>query len=415
MKKSFSTSVIVCALLMAFSQIAAAQGSSYNLIGFGTPVVGSDPVSGALGGAASALVGTRSVNTTNPADWTWLTRTRFETALRYEYDKQELGAAHGAVHNVHFSGFTFAAPFWSDLNGVLSAGYIPLTDAGSEIAVTDSLGSRTYRSSGGANAAFIGAAIRPAKMLAVGARLDLITGNIRHQDNVVFTDPSVASSTFERDYFFHGLRPTIGLQFIGDSVNVSGLTIGASFSPATSLVSTRESIFTPNTGVDTTVGLDADGKYPAAIAVGASMRFGNRYMAVADYSMQDFTSSLLYGPAGTSDPSGAAGSRVSVGLERRANVAGEFGTSYGMDTWALRLGFYFSTLPVEPVGSGGVNEMALSAGVGVPVGLESMLNLMATFGQRTPATANSAPKESFLRLGASISLSERWFVPTRRD
>jgi hypothetical protein len=86
-----------------------------------------------------------------------------------------------------------------------------------------------------------------------------------------------------------------------------------------------------------------------------------------------------------------------------------------MDTWALRLGFYYSTLPVAPAGSNGVNEMAITAGLGIPVGLESMLNFSVEGGQRTPVVSNSAPKETFVRLGASISLSERWFIPTRRD
>lgn len=409
------TFIVTLALVAVCTTLGYAQGSPYNFIGFGTPVIGTDPVTASLGGSGVALEGTRSVNTIDPADWTWLLRTRFESSLRFEYDKTELGGQSGAMHNVNFSGFTFGAPVWSATNAAIAAGYIPLTNAGAEIHLTDSLGERTYRSKGGANMAFIGFAMRPVTSVAIGARLDLITGNIRHEANVVFNDPGVTSSTFERNYYFHGLRPTIGLEFIGDSANVHGVTVGASFSPSTSLTSTRESVFTPSTGFDTTVGVEQSGSYPMALAVGASVRFGNRYRALADYAMQDFTSALLHGPDGSSDPNGASGSRIGFGVEKLANISGEFGTSYGMDTWALRLGFYYSTLPVAPAGSGGVNEMAVTAGIGVPVGFESLLNFALTAGQRNPVTAASAPKESFLRLGASISLSERWFVPTRRD
>jgi hypothetical protein len=403
------------ALVAACTGLGHAQGSPYNLIGFGTPVIGNDPVTASLGGSGVALEGTRSVNPINPADWTWLGRTRFESSLRFEYDKTELGSQSGSMHNVNFSGFTFGAPVWSGTNAAIAAGYIPLTNAGAEIHVTDTLGERTYRSKGGANMAFLGFAMRPVTSVAVGARLDLITGNIRHEDNVVFNAQNVASSTFERNYYFHGLRPTIGLQFIGDSANLHGVTIGASFSPSTSLTSTRESVFTPSTGFDTTVAVEQAGTYPMTLAVGASVRFGNRYRALADYAMQDFTSALLYGPDGSSDPNGAKGSRIGFGVERFANIAGEFGSSYGMDTWALRLGFYYSSLPIAPAGSGGVNEMAVTAGIGVPVGFESLLNFAISAGQRSPVNSATAPKETFLRLGASISLSERWFVPTRRD
>ena len=102
-------------------------------------------------------------------------------------------------------------------------------------------------------------------------------------------------------------------------------------------------------------------------------------------------------------------------MERMANVAGEFGTSFGMDKWALRLGFSYSQLPFSPDASTGVSEITLSGGVGIPVSAESLLNFTIAGGQRIPIVADQAPKETFLRLGASISLSEKWFSPVRRE
>jgi hypothetical protein len=376
-------------------------------------------VTEALGATGVALEGTRTINDLNPADWTWLARSRFEASMRLEYFNSQLGAQQGISHNVHFSGFSFGSPFWSAYNAALAIGYVPLTNASSEIVLNDSIGTRTYHASGGANLGYLGVAAQPLNGVAVGARLDLILGNLRHTDFVKFSDPSAASGQFERDYFFHGLRPTLGLQLIGDSLSpgLAGFILGASFSAPVNLVSTRETILTPiSSSLDTTIPEHGNGKYPGSLAVGISAHLSGRLRAEADITMSDYTNSFVYSPLETAtDPSLTASTRIGIGFERQSNAAGEFGGSYGLDRWALRFGFYYAKLPLAPTGSGGVNEMAVTAGAGIPLGTESMFNIAITGGQRSPVNAATAPKETFLRLGASVSLSERWFVPSRRD
>src|SRR5205814_1040553 len=117
-----------------------------------------------------------------------------------------------------------------------------------------------------------------------------------------------------------------------------------------------------------------------------------------DYLSQDFSTAYVYAPqAITGDPSLRANSRLSVGLERMPNVAGEFGTSFGLDRWALRLGFTYGVLPVASAVSGQVTELALSAGFGIPVSYETLLNLSVIGGQHVPANTSTAPKENFIR------------------
>jgi hypothetical protein len=403
--------------LLLVSTLAHAQGSPYNMLGFGTPVRSGNPVIEALGGNVAAMEGTRAVNDINPADWTWLTRARFDVSLRYEFNNATVGTTQDNQHNFNFSGISFGAPIWSAVNAAVAFGYRPLTNANAQIDYINSVDTIHYISRGGTNMLFFGLAARPIPAIALGARLDLLTGNVRHQDQLTFIDPQLHAGQYERDYLHTGLRPTFGLELIGDSLGLPGLTVGASYSLAADLTASKETIITPSESLlDTTLRTDGHGNFPSALNAGISYHFSRRYRAEADYATQDFSTAYLYSPTtSTGDPNLQASTRMGVGIERLANMNGEFGTSFGLDMWALRLGFTYSTLPVKPIRSGGINELALSAGVGIPFSYESMLNLSAVVGQRLPVNAESAPKETFLRLGASVSISERWFNPTRRD
>lgn len=406
------------ALCVSQSSLLRAQGSSYNFIGFGLPVRSANPTIEGLGGAGAALRGTRTINDLNPADWTWLARARFGVSLDFNYTSAQLADLSETQHNIGFEGLTFGVPFWSQQSAALALGYVPLTNAGGEIIKSDSNAEQTSVRKGGANMLFVGFAIRPFPALSFGARADLITGNIRHQISLAVAN-STDSAEYERDYIFNGLRPTFGIQLIGDSLSdgLRGLTIGASYSLQTSLSSTRETIITPTlTSLDTTIDEDATGKYPASLIAGISYAFSHRYRAEADYATQNFESAYAFPETDvTRNTAFGATNRLSFGVERLPNVAGEFGTSFGLDRWGLRLGFEYAQLPyTSRESTTTLTELALSAGVGVPLGSESMLDVSLTAGQRSPGTS-SAPKENFIRLGAGVSLSDRWFVPLRRE
>ncbi len=419
---------IVVLFLLAFSKMGHAQGSPYDNIGFGLPVRSGNAVEDALGGTGVAMDASRTVNDLNPADWTWITRTRFGASLHYDLSNAtQPGYSQDVQQNIQFSGASFAAPVWNQMHAVISLGYVPLTNASNDINITDSTGTRNYIIRGGTNLVFGGVAARPIPSLAFGARLDLVTGDIRHIDEVTYTDTTAGTGQFERDYIFYGVRPTLGFEIIGDSIAdaLSGVMIGASYSFATKLNSTYETITTPITStLDTTVDEGGVGRYPASLSAGISVHLSRRYRAEADYFAQNFSSAYVYAPqAISSDTVLGSSNRIAVGIERLPNVSGEFGSSSGFDRWGLRLGFSYCKLPIlpptnirlYPSGTGGINELSVSAGFGIPISLETLLNLSVVAGQRQPVNTGSAPKETFVRIGADVSFSEQWFVPMRRQ
>ena len=402
--------------LLAVAKTGHAQGSPYDAVGFGMPVRSNNATIDALGGTGLALEGTRTINDLNPADWTWIDNARFGASIHYNFISASLAGTQDVQQNVQFSGVTFGAPLWKPMRLSFALGYEPLTDASNEIQDTSAPGPRDYISRGGTNLVFLGFAARPLSGIGLGARLDFLTGDIRHLDQVNFTDTAASSGEFERDYLFHGIRPTLGIQLIGDSLTpgLSGIVIGASYSPATHLTSTIETISTPvSTTLDTMIDSGGVGRYPAAFSVGISVHLSRRYRAEADYFLQDFSTAYVFDAQASSGSALGASNRIAVGIERLPNVRGEFGESFGLDRWGMRLGLSYGTLPVNISGSG-IREFALSGGVGVPIGLDAMLNLSVVAGQRIPIVNGAAPNETFVRLGADVSFSEQWFVPTRR-
>ncbi len=410
--------------LIGFSNTSHAQGSPYNVIGFGLPVNAGNAMTEALGGTGVALDGMRIVNDLNPADWTWIARARFNASLQYNYDNATQSGIVDQQQNIQFSGVSFGAPVWDRFRATIALGYVPLTNASDDIDVNDSANSRSYIIRGGTNLAFAGVAARPVPAIALGARLDLITGDIRHIDQVAWTDSEAATSQSERDYLFYGVRPTFGLQIIGDSISdaLSGITIGATYSFAAKLNATDEVINTPiSSSDDTTIDSSGVGRYPASFSAGISFHVNKRYRVEADYFAQNFSTGFVFAQQAISgDPLLKNSNRLALGIERAPNLNNEFGSSSGFDRWGLRLGFSYGMLPVDPVSptgqpSGGVREYYVSAGAGIPISYESMLDLSLVVGQRAPVNAGTAPNDTFVRLGADISFSEQWFTPSRRQ
>lgn len=406
---------------LAFFALAAnanAQGSSYNFIGFGDPVLTRQAHLEGMGGAGTGLADGRMVSDMNPASWSWLTRARLETAFRFERVSSELGAATAVGNDFRFNGLSFGAPMGTSMKAALALGFAPLTNASYEIKQSDATASRSYVSEGGISLGYIGASIMPTPGLAIGGKLDALFGNVRHLSALTFNgDNTPATSQFQRDYSVNGLRGSFGLLLHSDSLTSSlrGLTLGLGYSTSSSLTVKRRTSSLASIN-DTTVESEAEGLYPGSISAGLSYTFDRRYRIVADVFTQDFSKAVLYAEdASVGDPQMQAFMRTAIGFEKVANMSNEFGSDGGVSRWALRAGAFYASTPFAPEGSGGVSEMGGSIGVGIPMSAESLLDLSLTVGQRTPATTDGGASDLFMRFGLTLGIAEKWFVPTRKE
>lgn len=407
-------------LLAFFARDAFSQGSPYGLIGYGEPIVTTNPRIEGLAGSGTALLDPRNINDINPASWSWLNRTRIEAGMRFSTTRSDLGADESLLHRTKLGGFAFGSPISEHYGLAIALGFNPLTYTDAETIHNDSLASTQYIREGGLSQIFVGASIRPVGWLALGARFDALFGNTRDLSKVTPTDANAVVGEFERDYSTSGLRGTFGVVFALDSLvpSLGGVTIAGKLSTGATLNIIRRTFVTPTSRIlDSTIEDEGSALYPAAIALGIASRLGDRYRIEADYFAQDYTGAKVYfGPtSSTTDSRLSSGTRFSLGFERLP-LMGE--DAKGFSFWqrlGVRFGGSYGTLPYKPDGKTLVNETTLSFGFNVPINYESQLDFAITGGMRSPQTIGASPKDMFIRASGSISISEKWFTPLRRD
>ncbi|MDP4219172.1 MAG: hypothetical protein Q8916_09665 [Bacteroidota bacterium] len=424
------TALAIAACLVAWSGSLYAQGSPYDFIGFGDPVTTQSPRMEGLAGAGVASTESRTINDMNPAAWSMLTRARIEARLGFAYDKSDLGSSEGIQRIVKFSGASFATALWEKQKIGFALGFAPLTNADAQTQQTDTLGTTIYKREGGLSQLYIGLSVQPVSALNIGARADFLFGNLRTISQAdVSQGLETSPGVFQREYSMAGFRGTFGFLLTLDTLfsELKGLTIGGAFSTGSSLSSKQRTLVTPiNSSLDSTIETVGYGYYPALIRLGIATRFGDRYRAEADISGQDFSTASFYSLTSTvaGDPNLGASNRYSFGVERLPIMGEE---AKGVPFWertGIRLGGSYATLPFrpsdltkpsDPSAKTSVTELSFSAGLGLPLNLESLFDFSVTLGVRNPAVTGAAPKEFFFKMGASISLSEKWFVPLRRE
>src|SRR5438874_601184 len=122
--------LFVILVLCALSGKSFAQGSPYDFIGFGDPIVTGAARMEGLSGAGVASTEPRTINDMNPAAWSMLTRARIEARLGFAYNRSDLGGDEGTLRLVKFAGVSFATPLWEKIG--FSLGFSPLTNADAE-------------------------------------------------------------------------------------------------------------------------------------------------------------------------------------------------------------------------------------------------------------------------------------------
>ncbi|MEI8135287.1 MAG: hypothetical protein WCH46_09500 [bacterium] len=404
-----------------------AQGSPYEFIGFGTPVVSQSARLEAIACSGVALTDGRMINDLNPAAWSMLTRSRIEVKLNFFYDKSDLGSDEGIKRLIKFSGASFGTLLSDKYNLGFAFGFSPISNAVAEVNQLDSLGTTTYTREGGLSQLYIGLSARPISALNIGARADFLFGNLRSIGQAdVSRGVETVPGLFQREYSMTGTRGTFGFLLTLDSLvqELRGLTIAGAYSLGSNLNSIQRTHVTPiNSALDSTIEHTGYGYYPPLIRLGLATRFGDRYRAEVDITGQDFSNSTYYSLTKpiVADPQLGTSNRYSIGIERLPMMGDE---SKGVPFWervGLRIGASYAVLPFNPLSLTAtasrvsVSEISFTAGLGMPMNTESVFDFSLGLGLRSPSIANSAPKELFFKMGASISLSEKWFVPLRRD
>ena len=412
--KKLALVIFVFCGLSAVAQLGTS--SPYSRFGLGDLQGNIFPVYNALGGGVTALSSTTSVNSSNPASYTSFKSNSFlfstgglhkTTLIQNLTDKQ-------VANNSAFSHMTIAFPISSKLGA--SIGMLPFSNIGYTLNARDTLvnANMIYTGDGGLSKVYFGGAYEPFKGFSLGMNASYLFGGLNRRKKLDYDDESFFDSRSNSSINLKGYYYEFGLMYKMELANEKVLSFGLTANNNSSLRAKRTNIVetisgTNETVKDTTSNIVEWGEVnlPKYISTGLMYRDGEKWLLIADYSIQNWADYTLLGES--DDLSNSM--RLSAGLQ----YTPEFNsvTKY-YKRMQYRLGANYSNTPLT-LNDTQLKEMSVSFGFGIPVKKSrTKYDISLTLGQRG-TTDNNLIKEQFIKFGLSVSYDGIWFVKRKYD
>ena len=413
LKKLVVVLFVFCGL-SAFAQLGTS--SPYSRFGLGDLQGNAFPVYNALGGGVTALSSSNSVNPSNPASYTSFRANSFlfstgglhnTTQIQNSTDKQ-------VVNNSAFSHLTIAFPISSKLGA--SFGMLPYSNIGYTLNARDTVvnADMIYTGDGGLSKVYFGGAYEPFKGFSLGVNASYLFGGLNRRKKLDYDDESFFDSRSNSSINLKGYYYELGLLYKKELANEKELSFGLTANNNSTLRAKRSNIVETISGPyeivkDTASNVVEWGEVnlPNYISTGLMYRDGEKWLLIADYSMQNWADYTLLGES--DDLSNSM--RLSGGLQ----YTPEFNsvTKY-YKRMQYRLGAAYSNTPLT-LNDTQLKEMSVSFGFGIPVKKSrTKYDVSLTLGQRG-TTDNSLIKEQFVKFGLSVSYDGIWFVKRKYD
>ena len=412
--KKLAVVLFVFCGLSALAQLGTS--SPYSRFGLGDLQGNAFPVYNSLGGGVSALSSSNNVNPSNPASYTSLRANSFlfstgglhnTTQIQNSTDKQ-------VVNNSAFSHLTIAFPISSKLGA--SFGMLPYSNIGYTLNARDTLvnADMIYTGDGGLSKVYFGGAYEPFKGFSLGINASYLFGGLNRRKKLDYDDESFFDSRSKSSINLKGYYYELGLLYKKELANEKELSFGLTANNNSTLRAKRSNIVETISGPyeivkDTASNVVEWGEVtlPNYISTGLMYRDGEKWLLIADYSMQNWADYTLLGES--DDLSNSM--RLSGGLQ----YTPEFNsvTKY-YKRMQYRLGAAYSNTPLT-LNDTQLKEMSVSFGFGIPVKKSrTKYDVSLTLGQRG-TTDNSLIKEQFVKFGLSVSYDGIWFVKRKYD
>jgi hypothetical protein len=410
---------IVAALLLLIVAVGAAGsgGSGYSRYGIGDLRYFADAQAMGMGSATIAVLSPGFIDELNPAAWVRINRTRFTISTLYEGFSTSDASSSAYFSQLTFSGAAIAIPIAPSSGLVASLGVTPYSRINYNVITPVTLGAVTYSAQyigeGGVSLAYLGTSYSLGSNLHVGGKLDYYFGTLNYTTKQLFVDAQYANADVLRATTLHGFGGTFGAIYSGLG-NVLGLSdgktlnLGLALSTTSYLTGSDERFYDYNTGSyltrDTVTLSDRTVRIP--LAVGAGLSFATeRLLLAADWYYQNWST--------FTDPTGAVirdSYRIGAGgelLPRKESaapytqrIAYRFGAFYNASYYELR--------------TEAINEVGLSAGIGLPIVGDTRLNVGAEYAFRG-TTDQQLQRDKILRISITLSGSELWFLRPEQE
>lgn len=406
--------------------------SPYSQYGLGKLADQSQSASRGMNGVGIAIREHNQVNTINPASYSSIDSLTFIFDIGMSLQKTNFkeGGRSLNANNANFEYVVGAFRAWKHVG--MAFGFLPYSNVGYNYSqVTDLDGytipsttssvvtqTNTFSGSGGLRKAFIGIGIEPLRNLSIGANANYLWGNINNIITSSYSDPYIKSFVKSYETSTKSFMFNIGGSYTLNIGKGDKVTAAATVTPRVQLSDDPFcDIITANAQdgvVDTTkyVAHNA-GEIPIEFGAGLSYKGHRGLLIGADYT---YLRGSEVGVKDFIDKNGARVESTDKFLDRhKVNLGAqycrnEYSRSYA-DRVMYRFGASYATPYVKINGKDGPTEIAVSAGIGLPItnmyNNRSILNLSVKWMQ---TNAKSFVRENCFMINIGMTFNERWFA-----
>ncbi len=393
-------------LSSALVNVASANGSVYSRYGLGDIRLFGGSRLFAMGNAGVALQGDGFINRLNPAGLAGISETRISGGFQFNHlsAKDDLGSSTYATGE--FRDIAFAFPIYKPRGATLALEAVPYSTVDYAIARTDNLlgivSQQKLFGTGGLMALRLGGSYSPIEQLSLGVKFNYLFGAIRQLYGINFEDESFTASEVRRARYLSGSNVTVGSIY---SI-LPFWSFGAIATFPATLSGTTETLHVVEATTDTIGTGSTRQEIPLAVGFGTSLLIAERYVLTADFHRQ-FWKPENFPPLQSVEIRAS----TSVGAGFEVLPAQKSDTYWGRV--AYRLGFLYNGTYLRVQGEP-IDEIVATAGLGLPIGYNTRLQIGLQAGMRGTAAKN-LQRETILRLSFSLSASEPWFIQFTED
>lgn len=399
-------------LLFLVSYAFAGKGSIYSRYGIGdiNPFLSGKNVG--MGNTGVAMFGETHISLLNPASSANITTTILSASYQYSNFNSQDASGSSIFGTGNISSFALAFPVYAPKKIVVTLGILPFSSVGYEQSFSDTTRSgnkfvQSFDGRGGVSSGQISASYSVDPDFIVGLTAHYLFGSIYRDQSITFLTGTYFGGSFNQTYSLSGVALTLGGIYSGvdKALGLSDtkqLNIGATLFSGSSLNYHVQTLRNFPINQDTVSPADKSMDLPFGFSYGLAY-LKNRTVYAADLHFQNWGNFKVGGvhPAEIQNSI-----RYSGGVEFLPSS--DFVSDDLMKRLSYRFGGYYRVTNLNMNGQS-INEMFVSAGISLPMSIETRLHLGLEYGIRG-TTSSALIKDSMLRFTLSVSASEMMFI-----
>lgn len=369
-----------------------------------------------LGGALTAVRSKSHINSANPASYSAIDTLNFIAEFGASFHLNTLEQNGNSTTNktasFDYLAMMFPVSKWWGSSISLS----PMSNTNYDIQYTEKTAYDSlyynYKGYGGLRKATLGNSFAFFdKSLSIGANLSYIWGNNEYESLIEFAGNNKLTVVKEAEIHLRGFAADFGLQYEQKLPNKKNATIGLTYSPGYTLKGETMQHVEPGDFL-TEDTLEQGNDIPSRISVGIGFGKRNKYMFYADYAVQDWSNTILYGESADLNNY----SQISAGAEI-SGWSKKIKPSYRRTKF--RFGMYLADTYTNVYSANGssdqLRDLGMTFGMGLPIfQSRNNINFACKFGQRSTGAAE-AINETYLQFHINMTLQENWFFKRKFD